>query len=515
MYLTLFWSITSMLLIMSRFFTSLVKIFINKRIYYPILLLNFIWVNVYTNSYAQWQPAISNTTQTLYKANYDGGVWVAVGDNGTVVTSVDGITWAPQISTTTATLRDVYYSNGLWVAVGGNGTDDTIITSPDGINWTPRITPRISSFNLTLSGISYTGGKWIASTTYSDQVLTSTDGINWTVQSLSFIYNNQSFSLRYVSLKCGNGKWVATIGTDVYTSSDNGITWELTFSRSRGIIYYISYSNGKFAASGFYGTILTSSDGAKWTYGTITEFGGVDNICYGNGKWLTCTSAQVLNSSNGANWHSWSKPGLLSAAYNGTQWLLVGGNGTILYNSDAALPVSLIRFQGDSQSSIARLTWETAWEKEASHFLVERSQDAKSFEAVERINAHGTTTLNQQYTFLDEGLSVGLWYYRLRQVDLDGTFTYSQIIGVRVGTEPLDELTLSPNPSPGLLLVENKTGINSVHIYSATGEMVHQQLFEQVVDRWTWEGNSQSAGIYLVRIQAKDGKVTTLRWVKQ
>lgn len=495
---------------MSQFFLSSFVIFVNKCIYQPVLLIIFIGLSIHTNSYAQWQKATSNTTQTLLQVNYGGGLWVAVGDNGTIVTSPDRINWTPRISTTTANLQDVYFDGGLWVAVGGNGSVNAIVTSSDGITWTSRAVDQLSALGLALAGISHSGGKWVANTHYNNQVLTSTDGVNWTVQWLS---------VRYTDLRCGNGKWVAALGASIWTSSDEGLTWISTYSQRRGVFYYVSFSNGEFSVNGDYGIIQISSDGTNWQGGAGISYSGARKVCYGDGVWIASFTVEQLlyTSRDGIRWqYSYpSKRDFTSVAYHESEWVFVGFGGTIEYNTDSALPVSLISFQGQTNGSNAHLTWETAWEKGASHFLVERSQDATSFEAIGRVNAQGTTTTNQYYTFLDKDLASGLWYYRLRQVDLGGAFTHSQIIAVRIGTEPLDGLTLSPNPGSGQLVVESKAGINAVHIYSITGKLVHQQLFEQANSQWIWDGTAQSAGTYIIRVQTQDGKLRLVRWIKQ
>ncbi|GAB3776813.1 hypothetical protein GCM10028818_22850 [Spirosoma horti] len=394
--------------------------------------------------------------------SYGGGQWIVIGNNGTILTSPDGITWTAQNAGTTAFLNDISYGAGQWIVVSSEGT----LTSPDGIIWTARGTPAVS--------IVYGNGKWASA--YGSRFQTSTDGITWESNSIS--------NANYIKVRYGGGRWVM------------------------------------LSTFGPYITASTSPDGINWQDKILSEREGkIKSITFGDGLWMGVgENRYTKTSSDGLNWSTLKPPqnypALVDVSYNEGRWVLVGDGGTILYNNNP-LPVSLVTFQGKENGSTARLTWETAWERGASHFLVERSRDAKSFEAIGRLEAQGTTDKAQHYNFLDDKLSSGIWYYRLRQVDQDGMFSYSSIIAVRIGTESLDELTLSPNPSWGPMVLEHKVGISSVHIYSLTGGLMHQKVFEQAVDRWAWEGNGQPAGLYLIRVQDQMGKISLLRWVKQ
>lgn len=490
---------------MKRLTISPFVVYVRQQFFWLILISCFVGLSTYTTSHAQTR-AISNTNENLTAVVYGGGQWLVAGNNGTILTSPDGITWTTCSSGTTAKLTAISYGGGQWIVIGDNGT---ILTSPDGITWTARN----SGTTAYLSDISYGAGQWIIVSDIG--TLTSPDGINWTARGTPG-----------VSISYGGGKWGLVYGNQFLTSTD-GITWTLSnLDRSFYDYTKVRYSGGRwivFYQYGKYTTIISSSDEVNWVYYTFSQpvsGGRIYSVAFGNGLWVGVGANQaIVTSSDGINWSiprtpQFSYPPLADVDYGDGRWVMVGSGGTILYTNNA-LPVSLVAFQGAGVGTTAHLTWETAWEKGASHFLVERSRDAKSFEAIGRLEAQGTTDKTQQYNFLDKELSSGIWYYRLRQVDLDGTFTYSQIIAIRIGTESLNELTLSPNPSSGLLVVEHKAGIRSISIYSAMGGLVHQQLFDKVVDRWTWEGAGQPAGAYLIRVQNQDGSARTLRWMKK
>ncbi len=96
------------------------------------------------------------------------------------------------------------------------------------------------------------------------------------------------------------------------------------------------------------------------------------------------------------------------------------------------LPVELISFDGRAVGSDVELNWATASEENNDFFAVERSKDGRTFEQIGTIGGKGTTSIQQQYTYKDEQPAEGLNYYRLTQVDFDGTATHSKAVAVEM-----------------------------------------------------------------------------------
>ncbi|MEM1324205.1 MAG: hypothetical protein AAGG75_28360, partial [Bacteroidota bacterium] len=110
----------------------------------------------------------------------------------------------------------------------------------------------------------------------------------------------------------------------------------------------------------------------------------------------------------------------------------------ILGQVNAVLPVELTDFTAENMEDKAVvLNWTTASEEENHYFVVEHSDDGTEFEEVELIKGNGTTYDVQNYSFMHEFPRNGNNYYRLRQVDYDGTYSYS---GIRVVTLKLDNV---------------------------------------------------------------------------
>ncbi|SFQ67511.1 T9SS type A sorting domain-containing protein [Hymenobacter arizonensis] len=149
------------------------------------------------------------------------------------------------------------------------------------------------------------------------------------------------------------------------------------------------------------------------------------------------------------------------------------------------LPVELTAFAGRWANGAADLSWATATERNSSHFVVERSTGREAeFRAVGRIEAAGNTSSAKTYKLRDTeagAQGVTMLYYRLRQVDVDGTQVYSSVISVAVGpqTAAAPRLEVYPNPATEAAAVmvrcPNLAAGGTVLTYSQLGQLVSQQ----------------------------------------
>jgi len=112
------------------------------------------------------------------------------------------------------------------------------------------------------------------------------------------------------------------------------------------------------------------------------------------------------------------------------------------------LPVELISFTYDVQGNILELSWTTTTETNNSGFeILRKAQNDNNWESIGFIPGHGTTTEPQFYSFTDDEVESGKYQYRLKQIDFDGSFKYSEIIEVEI--ELPAEFYLSQNyPNP-------------------------------------------------------------------
>jgi hypothetical protein len=234
---------------------------------------------------------LRNLGNPLYAVTYGNGLFVAVGRDGAILTSPDGVNWTARTSGTSNWLEGVAYGNGLFVAVGQGGT---ILTSPDGVSWTRQT----SGTSNRLEGVAYGNGTFVV-TGDDGTILTSPDGVSWTRQTSGTGYNLNGVA--YV-----NGLFVAVgTGGTILTSPD-GVNWTRRTSVTSDTLWDVTYGNGTFVAVGGSpggNTILTSPDGVSWTRQTSVTSDTLWDVTYGNGLFVAVgTGGTILTSPDGVNW---------------------------------------------------------------------------------------------------------------------------------------------------------------------------------------------------------------------
>ncbi len=142
------------------------------------------------------------------------------------------------------------------------------------------------------------------------------------------------------------------------------------------------------------------------------------------------------------------------------------------------LPIELIRFNGVlNEAGETELEWETATERNNDYFTLERSQNGRDFEQLAIIDAAGNSNQNRSYAHKDPSPFTGTNYYRLKQTDFDGSFTYAKLISVV--KEQGREFKVFPNPSSEQTVLLTLSGDLSAEIliqmYDASGRAVYNQ----------------------------------------
>lgn len=167
--------------------------------------------------------------------------------------------------------------------------------------------------------------------------------------------------------------------------------------------------------------------------------------------------------------------------------------------SPAPLPVRLVAFSARAAGDGAvALTWQTASEAASAHFDVERSLDGSHFAAVAQVAAAGTSLTAHHYTYLNRRVPAHLLYYRLRQVDQDGTATYSPTCTALVNESA--QLSLAPNPAlGGATQLQGVAPGARVWVLNALGQVKCAATADQT---GAARLSGLPAGLYLVRTPA-------------
>lgn len=168
------------------------------------------------------------------------------------------------------------------------------------------------------------------------------------------------------------------------------------------------------------------------------------------------------------------------------------------------LPVELTDFEVVATKQDALVTWRTATEQNSSYFTVERSTTGSSFQAVKKISSYGTSQRTHYYSFTDSGagqLNDDVVYYRLRQVDIDGTSTYGPVRGVRFSFAT-KAAVLYPNPSQHQTLLDLSglaAGPYLVQVLELTGRVL--QTYQTAAQTLSIDLTALPTGAYLVLVQ--------------
>lgn len=180
---------------------------------------------------------------------------------------------------------------------------------------------------------------------------------------------------------------------------------------------------------------------------------------------------------------------------------------TEVNQSCASLPVELVSFSGSNSREGNILNWETALEINNAGFELQKSRDARSFEVVGFVTGEGNTKENHRYEYWDHSPSP-LTYYRLKQTDLDGTYSYSKLVAVKDNFAPFrkntEAVAIYPNPVRDQLTIRLKNQDQPYSIYNLEGKVL--KAGDSVPSR-PIDVSSLSNGIHLITVGNETFKV--------
>lgn len=138
------------------------------------------------------------------------------------------------------------------------------------------------------------------------------------------------------------------------------------------------------------------------------------------------------------------------------------------------LPVTLVSFSASNEGDQNNLAWKTSFESNSQGFDVERSWDGKKFDKIGFVAGSGDSNRGSDYSFLDKSPLFNS-YYRLKQLDFDGTFAYSKVISVK---SPNAEIVAYPNPASNHFYLKNLRGKSEIIIRNPEGKVISKQAAE-------------------------------------
>jgi len=184
---------------------------------------------------------------------------------------------------------------------------------------------------------------------------------------------------------------------------------------------------------------------------------------------------------------------------------------------DGSLPVELTSFAASVEGISVTLSWETASELNNKGFDVQRSGDYTTWEKIGFVEGNGTTTEMNKYSFIDKSEKPnGTYYYRLKQIDNDGSYEYSSVVEVEVNNVPskyaLEQNYPNPfNPTTVIKYSLPEKGFVTLKIYDILGNEVASLVNnEKEAGNYevSFDASQLTSGIYVYSLQANSFRAT-------
>jgi len=174
------------------------------------------------------------------------------------------------------------------------------------------------------------------------------------------------------------------------------------------------------------------------------------------------------------------------------------------------LPIELISFKANNNQKSVELNWTTATEINNNFFTIERSTDTENWEEISFIAGAGNSNDILTYSFVDNNPIIGKMYYRLKQTDYDGSFTYSEILVVDLGKEIGSGIKLYPNPTTGEVYIEAKNmDVDKIFVYDMLGkELTTKVSITQSGDnQYIVDLSNLPVGMFFIKTPSASAKV--------
>jgi len=474
--------------------------------------------NVFSQNF--WQESYTGNFYTSsLDVSTEGNVF-ATEDNSLIRSLDNGLTWQTIYTATTPGTFNTFGASPTGIVYFNS--DSMRKSTDEGNIWITSNLPLGGSFIPLWFLISNNDGDiftetGILSGSYSFRTIDEAN--SWTqigvsqalLQSISFHSNGFTYAVYQGNLPPGN---------NLYKSSDKGDNWQnIPGVPSLLHIVYVA-KNGQIYVGSNTTLYKTTDDGLNWT--SLLSQNVIDIAENQLGHLFVATeSAGVFKSmDDGTNWQQINS----GLAFLSTTKLTVDSLGylyvitgqdqftqTKLYRSvESTIPVELVSFSADVINDKVHLNWVTASETNNYGFEIHRStQNNNEWATIGFVPGFGTTTEIHSYSFTDSDVQTGKYNYRLKQLDYDGSFTYSEIVEADV--YPIYDFILEQNyPNPFNPSTRIKYQISSISevilkVYDILGKEI-AILVNEEKPAGTYEVEFDASeilsGVYFYTIQA-------------
>lgn len=498
-----------------------------------------------TDAGATWLPISYRYTSTRVRdvSFADELNGYCVGTNFLSKTTDGGFTWTTFTSPFTGDINEVVALSPS-SAIAGADLGNVIKTTDGGTSWTV-IPTGITGTNSDILAIDFVDENRGLVAAYNGTVATTTDGgLTWTI--IATITGSSPLDMDMVDSLYA---YVVGTGERIFATTDGGKTWTQQYAGGGSGTYGVSFVdrlNG--VAGGTSGnTMFTTNGGTNWTLATTSpgqNIWGIHMARSNNGTiaMTACASGYVYKSIDGGN--NWiQEPRLTINTFddiymtpNASHAWVVGSSGTtIKWVNPDAVPVELTSFKAALNGNAVLLNWSTASELNNAGFEIERSlSELSSIDVVKKssnqwkkigfVQGNGTTLEFKSYQFNDELNEYGTFNYRLKQIDFDGSFTYSNIVEIdNILPQQFSLFQNYPNPfnpETNISFTLPTEGIVNLKIFDVLGNEVAQLINEfKSPGKYTvsYQSGSHSpiaSGVYLYRLELNSpnkGKQSLIR----
>ncbi len=184
------------------------------------------------------------------------------------------------------------------------------------------------------------------------------------------------------------------------------------------------------------------------------------------------------------------------------------------------LPIGLLYFNAEPNEGVVNLDWATESEENNDYFEIERSVDAVTWEKLTQKDGQGNSTLQTKYSHTDQNPHSGLSYYRLKQVDFDLSYSYSNIVSVDLSKNNEFISNVHPNPTNDLVyfdLTTKSKGDVTIEVINYSGEVVYTTNKNVELGKNPLHVSLQEfkSGVYLIKAKIENsGKTLTQKIIK-
>ena len=478
-----------------------------------------------TNNGSSWELANSGLTNVyIYDLAVKGTkLFAGSGGSGIFMTPDNGGSWMPVNSGLPNSYTGTNFIYSLFVSgnniFAGLRQGGVYLSTDEGLNWVAVNNGIPSSSDV--KTFAQNGTNIFAGTSSIGVYLTTNNGTSWTP-----VNNGLTTQVVNELVVKGSDIYAATTGGGVFKTTNNGQNW---FAVNNGMSNNVTLSLATIGTYIFAGNggapgrdiNRSSDDGASWvplgyTAGDNFRFAVTSNYLFvGQG-------ANVLYSDNfGSTFSDVStglplNPSFIYALTIKDNFIFAG-----LYISGVwfrplfeIIPVELTSFTADVSENDVLVEWITATETNNQGFEIQRRDYGNEFAAIGFVEGNGTTTQTHSYSYTDKNLNGGKYYYRLKQIDFDGSYEYSNVIEVSVNIPTVFSLEQNyPNPFNPATIIKYSIPENSyvtLKIYDILGDEIETLVNEEKpAGTYELEFNSHSSdvrnltsGVYFYQLKA-------------